>query len=880
MKEGPEDLTENAVNSVASAKSMTAKEEKGNLSAGGANLEVNARVSAVKERASAAKEEKEDPTANARILTVKKESAANSAATGNHSVEKEGKENLLARNGNSAENAKKDVLATEVNDSENAVKEVSENPVTETASSVGTEKKDSAGKENLMIKKISEEKEKIEKVMRKISLLGIMALLALCTMAQEKKTFTLEDLIPGGKNYYNCSPKNLYGIQWWGDRFIRPDVEEIKSVDPLTGNEESIAKIEDINEILEKADAGKLFHFYEVSFPYAGKPLMRITTTKKNLLLDFVHKEIEWSQDVNQEDENAEWEKNSRCRSFTRGNNLFVTLADGKTVQITDEPAGVKCGQSVHRDEFGITKGTFWSPKGNLLAFYRMDERMVTDYPQVNTSTRIATLEADKYPMAGMTSHKVSIGIFNPATQKTVWLKTADPTDRYFTNISWSPDEKEIYVIELNRDQNHAQLIRYNAITGDKEKVLLEETHPKYVEPQHPLTFLPWDDSKFIYQSQKDGYNHLYLYNTEGKLLKQLTKGNWIVQDLTGFAPKNKEVIILSTEISPLQSNTYAVSTITGKRRPIGNSIGVHQIALSNSGNYLIDRFSAPDIPRIIDILGTKDNATRHIMKADDPWKEYKVPEISVGTIKAADGKTDLYYRLVKPVDFDANKKYPAVIYVYGGPHAQNISATNHYAVRGWDIYMATKGYVMLTVDNRGSSNRGLEFENATFRHLGVEEVKDQMEGEKMLESLPYVDKNRIGIHGWSFGGFMTINLMLTHPEVFKTGVAGGPVIDWKYYEVMYGERYMDTPETNPEGYKGSCLNERAGNLKGHLDIIIGGNDKTVVPQHTFSFLRACIDAGTHPDLFIYPGGAHNMVGRDRVHLHEHITRYFEDYLK
>lgn len=716
--------------------------------------------------------------------------------------------------------------------------------------------------------------------MRKISLLGIITLLSLCSMAQEKKTFTLEDLIPGGNNYYNCSPKNLYGIQWWGDHFILPDVDEIKSIDPQTGHEKCLAKIEDINGLLEKAGAGKMFHFYEVTFPYADKPYMQITTAKKNLLIDFERKDIVWSQDVNSKDENAEWEKNSRCRSFTRGNNLFITTANNKTIQVTDEPAGIKCGQSVHRDEFGIKKGTFWSPKGNLLAFYRMDERMVTDYPQVNTSTRIATLEPDKYPMAGMTSHKVSIGIFNPSTEKTIWLKTADPTDRYFTNISWSPDEKAIYIIELNRDQNHAQLIRYNAITGEPEKILLEETHPKYVEPLHPLTFLPWDSNKFIYQSQKDGFNHLYLYNTEGKLLKQLTKGDWLVQKLVGFLPKSKEVVILSTEISPLQSNTFAVNIQTGKRRAIGNSIGVHQIQLSESGNYLIDKFSAPGIPRVIDLLGTKKNITRCILKADDPWKDYKVPDITIGTIKAADGKTDLYYRLVKPVDFDPSRKYPAIIYVYGGPHAQNITATNHYAVRGWDIYMATKGYVMLTVDNRGSENRGLEFENCTFRHLGVEEVKDQMEGVKLLKSLSYVNKDKIGVHGWSFGGFMTINLMLTHPEVFKVGVAGGPVIDWKYYEVMYGERYMDTPQSNPEGYKESNLNERAGNLKGRLEIIIGGNDKTVVPQQTFSFLRACIDAGTHPDLFIYPGQAHNMVGRDRVHLHEHITRYFEDYLK
>jgi dipeptidyl-peptidase-4 len=271
---------------------------------------------------------------------------------------------------------------------------------------------------------------------------------------------------------------------------------------------------------------------------------------------------------------------------------------------------------------------------------------------------------------------------------------------------------------------------------------------------------------------------------------------------------------------------------------------------------------------------------TVNLLNATEPLDAYKRPEITVGTLKAADGKTDLYYRLIKPVDFDPNKKYPAVIYVYGGPHAQLIHNTRNYDARGWDLYMAQLGYVMLTVDNRGSENRGMEFENAIYRQLGTEEMKDQMKGVEMLKSLPYVDADRIGVHGWSFGGFMTTNLMLTYNDTFKVGVAGGPVIDWNYYEIMYGERYMDTEAQNPEGFKNANLKLRAGDLKGRLQIIIGANDPTCVPQHTVTFLRACIDAGTQPDFFIYPGAGHNMTGRDRFHLYTRITRYFEDYLK
>ena len=566
-------------------------------------------------------------------------------------------------------------------------------------------------------------------------------------------------------------------------------------------------------------------------------------------------------------------------RAFTKENNLFVSSAEGEEIQVTDEPKGVVCGKSVHRNEFGINGGIFWSPKGNLLAFYRMDERMVTDYPQIDYATRIAELRPDKYPMAGMTSHVVNVGVFNPRTRQTVWLETGETVNRYLTNVSWSPDEKKVYIIELNRAQDYSQLVRYDAETGAREAVLIEEEHEKYVEPSHPIAFLPWDDSKFIYQSQRDGYNHLYLYNADGTFIRQITKGEWVVEDIVGFNAKKKLIIYQSRETSPLCITTWK-TTVSGKRTLLGDSEGMHRVVLSESGNNLIDTYSAPQVPRRTQLINVVTGKVQTLFEAANPWAEYEVPEITIGTVKAADGVTDLYYRLVKPTHFDPSKKYPAVVYVYGGPHAQNVSGGWNYDGRGWDIYMAQLGEVIFTLDNRGSSARGLAFENCTFRHLGVEEAKDQMEGVKVLQSLSYVDNERIGVHGWSFGGFMTINMMTTYPEIFKVGVAGGPVIDWKYYEVMYGERYMDTPEENPDGYAESSLLNRADKLKGKLQIIIGGNDDTVVPQHTMAFLRACIDAETQPDLFIYPAQGHNMVGRDRVHLHHRITQYFEDYLK
>lgn len=725
-------------------------------------------------------------------------------------------------------------------------------------------------------------------------LVCLFCMTATASFAQEKKSYTLEDVIPGGNNYFNLVPKNIPGLQWWGDVCVRTDVENIVTINVRNGKETVLVTLDEVNEALlngEKPfqptqELKQLRTLMGASLPWGDQKVITFRQGNYMIWYDFGQKKISNLFRLNEKAANLDFCKENGYVAYTVGSNLCIAHEGEKDLQINPDekkadPMDIVYGQAVHRNEFGIYKGTFWSPKGNCLAFYRMDQSMVTAYPQVNTTTRIATLEPDKYPMAGMTSHKVTVGVYHIQSGKTIYLQAGDPTDRYFTNISWSPDEKSIYVIELNRDQNHSQLVRYNAETGAKEAMLFEETHPKYVEPQHPIVFLPWDSNQFIYWSQRDGFHHLYLYNKEGQLIKQLTQGDWLVQDILGFNTARKEMIIASTEISPLQTNIFSLNVKTGKRTLLGQQDGTHSARLSASGTYLIDNFTSFNVPREISILPTNGKTGVNLLTATDPMKEqYNLPEITLGTIKAADGKTDLYYRLIKPVNFDPNKKYPAIIYVYGGPHAQLIHNNRFYDARGWDLYMAQKGYVMLTVDSRGSDNRGLEFENCTFRQLGVEEMKDQVEGAKFLQSLPYVNADKIGVHGWSFGGFMTTNLMLTYPEIFKVGVAGGPVIDWQYYEVMYGERYMDTPQTNPEGYKNSNLKLKAGNLKGRLEVIIGGADPTCVPQHSYTFLRACIDAGTHPDFFVHPEDGHNMMGRDRVHLHEHITRYFEDHLK
>ena len=729
------------------------------------------------------------------------------------------------------------------------------------------------------------------------------------------KAFTLEDLNFGGNNYRNMVAKNRW-CTWWGDQLVRQDIDACYLVNKKTGKESKLFGINDINQAIANTKDIKVRALYNAEFPVAGKSIVKVQSGSKIYTVDW--KKHKLLGEVYFEDGESLLEANAQNTAFAylKDNNLYVRSTNAFTnaaptkekkshdFQLsTDGSREIVYGQSVHRDEFGISKGTFWSPSGEKLAFYRMDQSMVTDYPQVTipeidyfnhpeTQSCIATPAPDKYPMAGETSHKVTVGVFDCATGKTIYLKAGDPTDRYFTNIAWSPDNKTIYMFELNRDQNDCRLTAYSAETGEKTGELYRETDDKYVEPQNPIQFLPWDSNSFIMQSRKDGYNHLYLCtlgkhgsrmasNTESLEIKQLTSGKWEVMDVLGFYPKHKSIIIASNECSPIQRNIFLVDAQTGKRTMMDdNGKGWHNATLSESGQYIVDNYSTPTVPRKIAIVNMEIGDRTPYFTAENPWKGYNVPEYSCGTLKAADGETDLYWRMVKPVNFDPNKKYPTIIYVYGGPHAHNVDARWNYSSRGWETYMAEKGYLLFILDNRGSENRGKAFEQATFRQLGQIEMQDQMKGVEYLKSLPYVDADKIGVHGWSFGGFMTISLMTNYPDVFKVGVAGGPVIDWHWYEVMYGERYMDTPQTNPEGYKKTSLLYQAKNLKGKLQIIQGLNDVTVVPQHCLTFLKACIAAGTQPDFFVYPGEPHNMRGHQSTHLHERISQYFFDYLK
>ena len=615
------------------------------------------------------------------------------------------------------------------------------------------------------------------------------------------------------------------------------------------------------------------------SFPtiqWKNEKQFTFESDKKLLSYDLDSKKItvEATRDLGEDTKNMDVSGKTNYVAYTIKNNLFVFDGKDKLIVTNDADENIVNGQSVHREEFGITKGTFWSPNGNLLAFYRMDQTMVTDYPIIDWTTRPAKNNNIKYPMAGDKSHEVTVGIYNVSNGKTIFLKTGEPKEQYLTNIAWSPDEQHIYIAVLNRDQNHLLLNSYNVATGLFEKTLFEEKNEKYVHPMHPMVFLPNNTNQFIWQSERDGYNHLYLYSVDGKLIKQLSKGNWIVTDFAGFDAKGTKAFYTSTTESGITRNFYSVEIKSGKTTRITSGDGTHTCMLSSTGNYIIDNFQSTTVPRNINIVNTNSKKSKTIYTAQNPLADYKLGEMTIFKLKSEAGD-DLFCRLFKPVNFDSTKKYPAIVYLYNGPGVQMINNTWNGGGDLWFQYMAEHGFVVFTMDGRGSNNRGLAFEQATFRHLGTIEMKDQLVGVNYLKDQKYVDANRMGLFGWSYGGFMTTSIMTRYPDIFKAAVAGGPVIDWSYYEVMYTERYMNTPQTNPDGYKESRTINYIDNLKGKLMLIHGTQDPVVVWQNSLMFLKACVDKKKQVDYFVYPGHEHNVLGKDREHLYQKVTDYF-----
>lgn len=709
---------------------------------------------------------------------------------------------------------------------------------------------------------------------KKTVLILICLILANAGQAQ-KKPFTMAEAVNGMAT--TLAPKGLKKTSWRPGKhqFFYND-GELKIYDP---KKDRVVDADKGTDIMADVKQNSVTWLDSNAYYFMKKDTVVIKTYNRPGKEQF--QSVEEKRILRADVDNIHVDAKQHYVAFTRENNLFLSTPSNGIMTVTDDKdINIVNGasQGVHRNEFGIDNGIFFSPKGNYLAYYRMDQTMVNDYPVIDWSTVPAKNVNVKYPMAGGTSHQVTVRVFNPKNKSTIELKTGEHKEHYLTCVTWSPDEQYIYIAILNRKQNHLWLNQYDARTGEKIKTLFEETDEKYVEPQHQLSFLPGSNDQFIWWSQRDGYMHLYLYNTNGKMIRQLTKGPWVVNELLGFCKERNELIFTAAKESPLEKHAYTVNWKNGDWNRIDKEAGTHNFTISDDGLYVYDVLTAKGIAKKSMIRATDGSTTKVLLDAPDPLAGYNRPVIKDVKLKAADG-TRLYGKLILPVNFDSTKKYPVIVYLYNGPHVQLVK--NGFPESGnlWYEYLAQHGYIVWTMDGRGSSNRGLAFEQATFRQLGTVEMDDHLKGVDYLKSLRYVDADRLGIHGWSYGGFMTTSMMLRHPGVFKCAVAGGPVMDWSMYEIMYTERYMDTPQENPKGYEENNLLTKVKNLKGKLMLIHGTQDATVVWQHSINFIKKSVDENIQVDYFVYPGYEHNVRGKDRVHLMQKITDYFDQHL-
>ncbi len=702
-------------------------------------------------------------------------------------------------------------------------------------------------------------------MIKKISLVAFL-LIGLATTAQKK--LTLEESVL--QQYRAFRPDMMLGFQWLpnSDRYIYMGEggKSILSATALNSKANQFLTLEE----LKSGTNAKFSSLNGMNWKDAnsfvisnGSAYYQYSIDKKTGTLLFTTPESA---------ENATMDKMYTHIAYTKENNLYLSDANGEVAVTSNSDKNIVSGQTISRSEFGISGGIFWSPKSKYLAFYVKNESAVADYPLLDVTTTPGKLNSIKYPMTGQPSEKPSVGIYNLASKATIYITPRGNSEDYLTNLAWTPDEKYLIIAEVNRGQNHMQMNLYDAASGKFVRTIFEEKNQKWVEPEHPAFFPNEKSNNFIYISERDGFDNLYYYSIDGKLLRKLTSNKFPALGILAANKAGTEVFFTATGPNPLNNVAYKVD-LKGKQTLITKDNGVHNVVVSADGNWIFDQYSNPNTPSKAVMIDSKGKATL-LLESKNKYADYAIGTSEIKTIKAADGKTDLYTRLIKPSNFDPSKKYPVLVYVYGGPHAQLITNSYMDGASLWMYWMAEQGYLVFTVDNRGSANRGFEFESVIHRRLGVHEMDDQIKGVDYLKTLPYVDSKRLAVHGWSYGGFMTTSLMLRHPGVFTTGVAGGPVTDWKYYEIMYGERYMDTPQENPEGFDESSTLKYVNNLEGNLLLIHGTVDDVVVMQQNLSLVKKFVEAEKQVDFFPYPMHKHNVSGKDRVHLMRKVLEY------
>ncbi|MEE4197141.1 MAG: S9 family peptidase [Bacteroidales bacterium] len=720
--------------------------------------------------------------------------------------------------------------------------------------------------------------------MKKINTLLTLSFLMLCIFqvnAQEvSREITLEDIYQKGV----FREKSVYGIRSMNDGEHFTTLEEGKKITRY-----SYQSGEAIEVLFNTIENDMTIRDYQFS---ADESKILLATNaeyiyRRSYTADYYIYDIE-SKTLNKLSDNgrqmfAVFSPDASKVAFVRKNNLFIkNLKTDKEKQITTDGKFnhiINGGTDwVYEEEFAFTRAFFWSPEGDKIAFYKFDESEVPEFNMTKYNHELYPENyAYKYPKAGEKNSVVSIHVYHLNSGETHTMDVGKETDQYIPRIKWTHENNKLVIIRENRLQNHIEILLANTDTGTP-KVIYEEKNKYYIERIDDSYMTLTEDGKyFIINSEKDGWNHLYLYDIDGNFVNQITQGDWDVTDFIGVDSKTNTVYYQAAEESPLHRAVYSIKTNGSKKKKLSDQKGNNRAVFSKGFKYYINYYSSSETPRYITLHNKKGKLIR-VMEDNQELKEtiktYAFTPVEFLTINTPSSKWDLNAYMIKPPDFDPNKKYPLFMYLYGGPGSQSVLDrwSRSYA---WFQMLAQKGYIVVCVDNRGTGGRGEEFKKMTYGQLGKYETIDQVEAAEYLSNQPYIDENRTGIFGWSYGGFMSTSCLFLGNDVFEMAIAVAPVSSWRYYDSIYTELYMGLPQDNPDGYDDNSPLNHADKLQGKYLLIHGTADDNVHFQNSIELSEKLVQENKQFEMQFYMDKDHGIYGGNTsYHLYTRMTQF------
>ncbi len=704
---------------------------------------------------------------------------------------------------------------------------------------------------------------------------------------QPEKQLTLEHVFND-----TFTPEGIHNVNWMKDGQFYTTLErtgndiQLRKYDILTGDYEVLIASSGLK--AEGRDDPILIQDYQFSAD-ENKILIKTDvvqiwrrSTRENY---FIHDlETGETTKLTQSDEKQQYAQLSPSGDkavYVQDNNLYlVDLEAGEETAITEDGEFNRIinGSTdwVYEEEFGFAKAWYWSPDGEKIAYYRFDESRVKEFFMTEWGDLYPGLTRFKYPKAGEENSIVKIGVFDLEKGETIWMDIGDETDQYIPRINWTKDPGTLAIRRMNRLQNKQDLMLADAGSG-QTRIIKTEKSDAWIDVNDDLIFLE-DREHFIYTSEESGYNHIYLYGMDGELIRQITSGNWEVTDYLGYNEDNSQIYYISTEESPLERHLYSINRDgTGKMKMSGKE-GVYQVNMSRDYKFYIETYSSPETPSVYTLYegdGTEVRILEDNSELVERLKEYQLPTKEFIDVNLE--QADLNGYILKPYDFDSTTTYPVLFYVYGGPGSQTVTRSFASGQRAmWHRYLTSKGYVIVSVDNRGTGARGRDFEKQVYKRLGQLEVKDQIDAaEYLIDTCDFMDEERLGIWGWSYGGYMSSLVLARGNHFFDTAVAVAPVTSWRFYDTIYTERFMQTPLMNREGYELGSPLTYTDQIEGNYLLVHGTGDDNVHLQNAVEMVNKLVEENIQFKTMYYPNRNHGIYGGNtRRHLYEMMTDF------